>query len=79
METIYTYNGKDITFNVIIQLREVIDIIKEKYNIDFSNAVSRFYNSHTYRTLIQTENTLWAESAGYIADRYFEEERKKYV
>lgn len=32
-----------------------------------------FYHSETYKTLQETENAFWAESAEYIADRYFEE------
>ena len=29
-----------------------------------------------YKTLQETENGLWAESAEYIADRYYEEQDK---
>ena len=29
MSEIYTFNGKDITMNVFIQIRAVVDIIKE--------------------------------------------------
>ena len=72
-EIIYTFNGKDITMNVFIQIRAVIDIIQEKKNIDFVEALDMFYNSKTYMTLRNTENGLWAESAEYIADRFFEE------
>lgn len=35
MDGIYFFNGKDITMNLCIQIRDVIDIIKEK-------AISRF-------------------------------------
>lgn len=72
-ETIYTFNGKDITMNVFIQIRAVIDILQERLNIDFIEAIDRFYSSQTYETLRNTENGLWAESAEYIVDRYFEE------
>ena len=72
-EIIYTFNGKDITMNVFIQIRAVIDIIQEKKNIDFVEALDMFQNSKTYMTLRNTENGLWAESAEYIADRFFEE------
>lgn len=41
--------------------------------ISFEEAVLRFYKSETYKTLQETENGLWAESAEYIADRYYEE------
>lgn len=62
--------------NIVIQIRAIADIIKDKYGIEFMQALSRFYGSETYQTLRQTENTLWAESAEYIADRFFEEEEK---
>ena len=72
-EAIYTFNGKDITMNVCIQIRAVVDILKEKQNLSFEDAVMLFYKSETYKTLQQTENALWAESPEYIADRYFDE------
>lgn len=72
-DAIYTFNGKDITMNVCIQIRDVLDILQEQLNIDFQEAVHQFYFSETYATLQNTENGLWAESAEYIADRFFEE------
>lgn len=72
-DVIYTFNGKDITMNVCIQIRAVLDIIQEQMKVDFVEAVNQFYNSETYVTLQNTENALWAESAEYIADRFFEE------
>ncbi len=72
MSEIYTFNGKNITMNVIIQIRAVVDIIKEARNIDFVEALGQFYNSNTYRVLQETENCLWAESPEYIADCFFE-------
>ena len=73
-EGIYFFNGKDITMNVCIQIRDVIDIIQEVTGMSFPDATVAFYHSKTYEVLQNTENTLWAESAGYIADRFFEEE-----
>lgn len=72
-DIVYTFNGKDITMNMCIQIRAVVDILQERLNIDFVEAIDRFYNSDTYATLQNTENGLWAESAEYIADRFFEE------
>lgn len=77
MDGIYFFNGKDITMNICIQIRDVIDIIKEKSHLSFQDATLAFYQSQTYKTLQNTENTLWAESAGYIADRYYEEQAQK--
>ena len=72
-EMIYSFNGKDITMNVCIQIRDVLILLQAHFQIDFEEAVLRFYKSETYKTLQQTENGLWAESAEYIADQYYEE------
>lgn len=78
-DVIYTFNGKDITMNVCIQIRAVLDVIQEQMKIDFIEAIDLFYNSETYGTLQNTENGLWAESAEYIADRFFEESAANHV
>ena len=49
------------------------ELLQEHFQISFEEAVLRFYKSETYKTLQETENGLWAESAEYIADRYYEE------
>lgn len=72
----YFFHGKDITLNMCIQIRDVIDIIKDTTGMNFPDATVSFYHSRTYKALQNTENTLWAESAGYIADRYFEEQKE---
>lgn len=69
----YFFYGKDITINVCIQIRDVIDIIMNNTGMNFPDATYAFYNSKTYTILQDTGNTLWAESAEYIADCYFEE------
>ena len=74
-EKIYSFNGKDITMNVCIQIRAVVKLLQERFHIAFE-AVVLFYKSETYKTLQETENGLWAESAEYIADRYYEEQGK---
>lgn len=72
-DVIYTFNGKDITMNICIQIRAVVDLIQEQMQVPFEEAMMMFYHSDTYKILQETENALWAESAEYIADRYFEE------
>lgn len=72
-DVIYTFNGKDITMNVCIQIKAVLNLMQEKFEIGFEEAALRFYKSETYKTLQNTENALWAESAEYIMDRYLEE------
>ena len=45
-DVIYTFNGKDITMNVCIQIRAVVDIMQEQLGIDFEEALLRYiYNS----------------------------------
>lgn len=73
-DAIYMFQGKDITMNVCIQIRAVVDLLQDKLNISFEEAMMLFYHSDTYKILQETENALWAESAEYIADRYFEEQ-----
>ena len=63
----------------IFQIRDVVDIIMEKSNLSFPDAMGKFYHSKTYKALQNTENTLWAESAGYIADRYYEEQQEAQI
>ncbi|WP_343247106.1 hypothetical protein [Diplocloster hominis] len=70
---IYTFNDKDITMNVCIQIKTVIKLIQDTFGLEFEEAAVRFYKSKTYGILQDTENTLWAESAEYIMDRYLEE------
>lgn len=77
METIYTFNGEDITMLMCIVIREVIREIAKKENLNFGDAFYDFYRSDTYKTLREIENALWAEPAGYIADMYFAEKEKK--
>lgn len=72
-EMIYSFNGKDITMNVCIQIRDVLKLLQQHFRISFEEAALKFYKSETYKTLQETENGLWAESAEYIADRYYEE------
>lgn len=75
-DVIYVFNGKDITMNVCIQIRAVVDVLQERLNIDFIEAIDQFYNSGTYETMQNVNNGLWAESPEYIADRFMEETGK---
>ena len=68
MEGKYFFNGKDISMNLYIQIRDVVDIIMEKSHLSFPDAMGKFYHSKTYK-----------ESAGYIADRYYEEQEEAQI
>ena len=41
MEGKYFFNGKDISMNLYIQIRDVIDIIMEKSNLSFPDAMGK--------------------------------------
>ena len=69
-EAIYTFNGKDITRNVCLQIGAVVNIIQEQLNLSFEDAMLEFYRSETYKTLQQAENALRAE---FITDMFFAE------
>ena len=43
---------------MIIQIRDVLHVLMQRYGIGFEEAVMRFYKSETYKTLQQTENCL---------------------
>ena len=50
----YFFHGKDITMNICIQIRDVIDIIKETTGMNFPDATVAFYHSKTYKALQNT-------------------------
>lgn len=75
-DEIYMFNGKNITMNVCLQIRDVVKLIQEYYNVGFEEAVNLFYRSNTYKVLQNTENGLWAESAGYIMDCFVDEKNE---
>ena len=77
MEVKYCLNNKYITRKQCIESRDVSDIIKERSDLAVQDAAGAFYHAKTYQALQNTENTLWAESAGYIADRFYEEQEQK--
>lgn len=74
MEKIYTFNEKDITMNMFVQIRAVVKVIQNELDSPFWETLGMFYNSQTYKTLQNTENALWAESPEYIADMFLEEQ-----
>lgn len=45
MEGKYFFNGKDISMNLYIQIRDVVDIIMEKSHLSFPDAMGKFYHS----------------------------------
>ena len=75
-ECIYTFQGHDITMNICIQIRAIVNQIMQRLSISFEEAMLLFYSSETYQILKNTENALWAESPEYIADCCLERDEK---
>ena len=57
-DIVYSFNGKDITMNVCIQIKSVINLLQDKFGLSFEEAAMRFYKSETYKTLQNTDNAL---------------------
>ena len=77
MEGKYFFNNKDITMNLCIQIRDVIDIIKERSHLSFQDAAGAFYHSKTYQALQNTENTLWRNQRAISQTGSHEEQEQK--
>jgi hypothetical protein len=71
MQTKYTYNGQDITTDILFKIEAVVSIIAEKEKAPFEDAYLRFLNSRAYELLQKTSSLMWAESAGFIVDEYY--------
>ena len=67
------YRGQDVTLDVVTKIEHVVSIIAEQRNMSFDDAYRSFVATRTYTALQNTESLMWAESAEYIVDRYFEE------
>jgi hypothetical protein len=70
METKYTYNGQDITTDMMFKIEHIVNILAEREKKKFDKSFAEFLVSKTYKTLQQTDNLLWAESSEFIADEY---------
>ena len=67
------YNGQDVTLDITLKIEQVVRIIAEQRQSSFDDAYRSFIKTNTYRALQDTSSLMWAESAEYIANRYFEE------
>ena len=45
-EKIYSFNGKDITMNICIQIRDVVKLLQEHFHIAFEEAVLLINRRH---------------------------------
>jgi len=70
METKYTYNGEDITIDMMFKIEHIVSILSEREGKDFDVVFAEFTDSDTYKALQRTHNNFWAESSEFIADEY---------
>jgi hypothetical protein len=75
METKYTYNGEDITIDIMFKIEHIVSLLAEREKKNFDTVFAEFLASATYRALQNTDNALWAESSEYIADEYDREKQ----
>jgi len=67
------YKDQDVTVDIAMKIENVVRIIAQQQGLVFDAAYRRFTMAHVYEALQNTDSLMWAESAEYIADRYFEE------
>ncbi len=72
-DVIYKFRGKDVTEKVLAKVEDVIAIIEHQLNAPHDEARQLFYDSEIYKNVLESETGLWAQTAEYIADHYFEE------
>ena len=53
--------------------QDIIELLSEKRNIDFDEAMNIFYSSVTFEKLGDIETGLYLESSAYIIDLLFDE------
>jgi len=70
----FMYRGQDVTLDVTIKIEQVVTIIAQVRGQAFDDAYASLVASRTYEAVQDPESLMWAESAQYIADRFFEEE-----
>jgi len=67
------YKDQDVTVDIAMRIENVVRIVAQQQGLAFDQAYRHFTMAHTYEALQNTDSLMWAESAEYIADRYFEE------
>jgi len=76
METKYTYNGEDITIDMMFKIEHIVSILAERESKDFDVVFAEFTASAIFNALQRTNNKFWAESSEFIADEY-QKQRKR--
>lgn len=75
MNNIYMYKGKDVSLIFMMKITEVCKCISKETGIKFQNVAPSYYASNTYKAMVDTDNGLWLEPAGYIANQFLKEKQ----
>jgi hypothetical protein len=76
METlanIYAYNGKNISFMVVLKILHTVSLLSKKENRSFDEIYAEFLDSNTYRAIQEPRSLMWYENAEFIVDEYYRE------
>ncbi|MGL4484407.1 MAG: hypothetical protein ACRCUS_05600 [Anaerovoracaceae bacterium] len=72
----YFFKETDITIDIIFLIEKVVTIISEKEKKSFDECYEKFLKSKTYAGLTNPSTMLWTESAEYIVDDFYREQRR---
>jgi hypothetical protein len=73
MMNTYIFNGKDISFIVLLQIEKTVSLLAQKEGRDFDEVYAEFLESNTYRAIQDTRSLMWYENAEFIVDEYYRE------
>jgi len=71
----FYYKDKNLTTLILTKTEHVVGIIAEKEGRPFEDCYRDFLLSRAYQNLIDTETLLWGESAEFIVDDYYLEQK----
>ena len=54
-------------------IQDIVDMISTDQNIEYDEAMNKFYNSEVFEKLIDKETGLYLESPGYVYDLFKDE------
>ena len=72
----YLYHGIDITLDVYEKICSVVEMLAKKENKTFDECYEMFVKPRTYEALQNDESLMWSESAEYIFDEFYREQKK---
>lgn len=75
MKSRYVYRNQDITLDIMLKIEHVVRLIAEETGKPFDDCLYEFYQSKVYAMLQKTSSLMWAESAEFITDEFFRENK----